>query len=175
MAVETLFAASTSSLKAALRLSGAAQADSLVIIDQAIQEVRIGFYESLGQARVAEIRTATLVDNPSDSTQIARAKAAQTEIMWVRLLLLRRLPSLFVDGGGNASQVWNEEAMLRPYGKSDQEREIERLLAEVQNNVASLASGGVTEQPQVQVAVIGPASGTVDYMGSSVFPGIQRY
>ena len=66
MAVTPLFMADRDALLSELRLTGAvSKVDTNKIIDGAIQEVRLGFYDCLSDARVAAIIVFDATENPA--------------------------------------------------------------------------------------------------------------
>lgn len=155
MPVEPLFISNITTLKAKLRLTGATQPDTAKIIDSAMEAVRIGFFDHLGGDRVAELLAIPYAENALTETALERTKANNVEVSWVRLHLLRTLPSLLMDASGVAQQMWNQEnAFART---SDTAKEIERLEAEITQKLDELMSdddeGGTT-----QVATLGPTS-----------------
>lgn len=155
MPVEPLFIANLSLLKAKLRLTGATQPDTARIIDSAMEAARIGFFDHLGVDRVSELLAIAYSENALTEAALERTKANNLEVSWVRLHLLRVLPSLLMDASGVSQQMWNQEnAFART---SDTAKEIERLEAEIAQGLDELASdedeGGTT-----QVATLGPTS-----------------
>lgn len=167
MAVAPLFIADIATLKAELRLSGSTQSDTTVLIERAVQEVRAGFYDSLGEARVAQIVAMAVEENPTSSDGILRMKAANTEVKWTRLRLIQTLPSLFMDSSGNTDQIWNEEGLTRDASATDIKRLSDRLENEINEALADL--DGTVEPGSASVAVIGPQT-TPAKPGESVFP-----
>lgn len=139
MAVAPLFVSNMTALKSALKLSGSTQTDTATIIDRAVQEVRLGFFDHLGSTRVTEIGTYSSTDNPSSTEEIARVKAETAEILWVKSKLLRDLPSLFMDSSGNTDQVWNEEGLTREANDREIKDKIASLEEQVFNLLGSLA------------------------------------
>lgn len=160
-------------LKAALRLSGAATAGALAVIDQAVKDVRIGFYDNLGATRVAQIVAFTDSDDPDNDNEITRAKANSVEIKWTRVLLLRRLPSLFIDASGARQTEWNDEAPFVAGPERLLNQEIEKLEAEINAALEELKGEADAEDPAVNVSVIGPDE-TPDLPGASIWPGRRR-
>lgn len=113
MTTPPLFNTSLAALKAGLRLSGSTQPDTQAILDRALQEVRLGFYESLSEARISQILETPLSSAPTTLAQRDRSKAALIETLWVKFILLLELPTMFLDSSGQADQVWNEEGLIR--------------------------------------------------------------
>lgn len=120
MAIAPLFVADMATLKAKLRLSGVSKTDALAIIDGAVEDVRLLLYDStqgLGSTLVAEILAIAYVENATTAEALRRTRANSLESKWVRLLLLRRLPSLFMDAGAVTRDVFNDEPFTRSSGR----------------------------------------------------------
>ena len=77
MAVESLFNASRTALLQRARISTADDVQTLALVDQSINEVRIGFYRRLGSPRVNQIVGYSLTDNPTSDEELIRSQAAQ--------------------------------------------------------------------------------------------------
>lgn len=154
MAINSLFFQNVNALKATLRLSGTANSDGLAIIDAAIQQTRVGFYDTLGALRISQLLALTLTENPTDIDGILRLKASLCESSWVRMLLLRKMPLLFIDGSSKTREIWNEEALTREAQK-DIDSEIARLATEIQDFLTDLASG-TAEESILNISSIGP-------------------
>lgn len=138
MAVEPLFITPKSKLLEQLRLSSTTDEDGLAIIDGAIQEVRLGFFDCLTNDRVTKILTFVSVDNPDTDDKRTRTRAEKTEVMWVRILLITRLPNFFLDSSGNLPQVFNEEGLTREPRRDAKDRELLRLNAELLKSIEIL-------------------------------------
>lgn len=156
MATEPLFAPDRDHLVSRMRLSDVASSDTSVIIDQAIEEVRLGFYDRLGESRVDTINGTAYAENPSTSAQRLISRAIAVEISWTKLILLRRLPILFRDNASGSLVEWNEEAFIRE-GQAMKmlDREIQRLENEVKEGLIALAEGEA-DTSAINVLTIGP-------------------
>lgn len=155
MAIEPLFVSSIAALKSGLRLTGATQPDTSAIIDRIVQEVRVGFYDSLGALRISEILAMPVEENPTSASALTRLKAIGVEICWVKLRLLYELPVLFMDSSGQTAQVWNEEGLTRQGAGRDLEDLKEHLQEKVDNGLSELA-GGDAPAGKVQAHLLGP-------------------
>jgi hypothetical protein len=165
VAVAPLFVATKALLLEKLRLSGVpAASDAADIIDQAIEEVRLGFYDRLGDARVTQLLTFLYVENPTTANARMRSRANACEIAWCRRLLRERLPVMFMDGSANINQVWNDEAAFRRAEQSV----FDKLQAEVEAMLLILA-GTETEISKVKAAILEPDT-PADPPGASIFP-----
>jgi len=151
----TLFISDVDTLKGQLRLSGANQSDALAQIDSAIAEVRLGFYDALGAARVAAIVALVGSSEPATADEILRSRAELCEGAWVRMLLLGRMPTLFVDSGAVVQQTWNEEGLGRSSSSTGSEKEISRLKSQIDDWLSDLA-GETPDTSSINCSVIGP-------------------
>lgn len=113
MAVEPLYNASKDALLNRARIKTADDTQTLAMIDQAISEVRMGFFRSITSTRALAIAAYSLVDNPSSDEEILKATAANTEANWVVWLLAQRLPYLFMDNRSSVGDAFNEEQLTR--------------------------------------------------------------
>lgn len=112
-----LFVADLDTLKEKLRLSGLAEdGDAHAIFDEALLEVRVHFYRRLGASLVTSLLATGFTENPTTNATALRGLANVTEVNWVRLVLLCRLPQLWMDNSGQAQKAWNEEAPYRERG-----------------------------------------------------------
>lgn len=139
-----LFAASDDAIKARLRLSSVpvSSTDTLAIIAEAISWTRLEFYRRLGRDQVNDLSALTEVASPSTNDEVRRALATLIEVKLVRLYLLRELPNAFMDASGDLNKRWNEEAPFRERPRSDREREITRLIDEIEQSMQLLAEDG---------------------------------
>jgi hypothetical protein len=149
-----VFHANRAALKSKLRLTGSAAQDAEAILDQTIQEVRIGFYDFLGSSRVEKILAMPFSENPTTREGVMRLKAMTTETKWVKMLLLRALPVLFMDASGDSLEAWNDEAMTRQASQSDLAREINRLNTDVQDALKDLRGDQPVDPGVIAVTTI---------------------
>ena len=172
MAVSPLFVVDMATLKSRVRLTGAAQADALAQIDQAVEDVRVGFFDDvqgLGLSRVTTLLAIAYAENASTAEELLRTRANNLEVTWVRLLLMRRLPPLFMVASGSTLDAWNEEPLTRKAGR-DLREEINRLEQEVMEGLAYLSGGDDEDVGNLGVVVFQPAV-TPDRPGLSIAPG----
>lgn len=163
MSIAPLFIKDRPTLLDSLRLTGTDESSGQQI-DDAILEARQGIYEELGSERVTAIVGYTRSNTPSTTNELVRSKAETVERKWVRAILMRTMPTFFLQGSGQSQQVWNEEGLLRD-ADFRHEKEISRLMSEVHCGLQDLSTG--TCSPNINV--IGPTT-TNPYPGSSVFP-----
>lgn len=171
MAVEPLFVADMDTLKSRLRLSGAAQDDALAQIDQAVEDVRVGFYDDVQGLGVTQVTTLLAIDyaeNATTAEDLLRTRANNLEVTWVRLLLMRRMPTLFMDASGSTLDTWNEEPLTRKSGR-DLSAEIKRLESEVAVGLAYLGAGDDDDVGLLGVTVFEPEE-TPDRPAASIEP-----
>lgn len=165
MAVAPLFVASMDLLKAKLRLSGSSSADAARMIDDAVESVRVGFINHLGEVRVGQLVATAYTENALTAAAILRTKANILEITWVRLKLLRRLPTLFMDASGVQQQAWNEEQGFARDNSTG--KEIDRLEDEVLQGLEELA-GTSDDGGSMTVETFGPKEAWIP--GQSIAP-----
>ncbi|MCZ2418672.1 MAG: hypothetical protein LC123_02355 [Burkholderiales bacterium] len=169
MAVAPLFVADMVTLKTGLRLKDARAEGALAIIDQAVMDVRLGFYRKLGASRVTELLDTASTDAPTTDAEVMRMLANSTETKWVRQLLLRRLPTMFADAAGGRQQAWNEEGAFEATPERRLKDEIDRLEAEVEDALETLKGNtDLNDRSSVQVSTIGPSE-TPDLPGASIW------
>lgn len=139
MAISPIFVADLPTLKSRLRLSGVgASADAEKMIEGAVLTVRSNLQRALGTARLGVLASYAHSDAPANDNEYLRLLAEETEVKWVRMELMRALPMLFMDGSGNSQQVWNDEAPFRQAGSFSIGKEIDRLQAEILQNLDAL-------------------------------------
>lgn len=143
-----LFAASDAWIKARLRLSSVptSSEDTLAIIGEAVASARLEILKRLGRQRVDQILATADVVAPDTDDEIRRSVATRIELDLVRVYLLRELPNAFMDASGDLNRRWNEEAPFRERPRSDRDREIERLTAQIEEAM-QFVSGDGSESP----------------------------
>ena len=174
MVTTPTFIATTSLLQKQLRLSGLHKAgDGEAIFQSAMLEVKTGFIRELGSARVAVLVALSFSENPTTADQALRSVANQTELKWVRAVLIRTLPTLFLDASADKSQVWEDEGAFRstPAGQLDVERE--RLENDVEINMG-LLSAEESIGSEATIRLESPQQTAVDPLpGGTLFGGGQ--
>ena len=113
MAVAPLYAASLSALMTKVRVETASDAQTVAAIHQAITDVRIGFYRQLGRERAQEISAFAIEENPVSDEGTLRSTAMSAEVIWLTILLITRLPVLFMDNKASVADVFNDEPLTR--------------------------------------------------------------
>lgn len=157
MAIAPLFMLDRDALVAELRLTGSQNGDASAIIDGTIQEVRIGFYDCLGRTRVDQIVAFATADNPATDDELTRVRAEKTEVMWVRMFLLTRLPNFFLDSSGDTPQAFNEEGLTREPRPDLRGRELSRLNAEILKRLDALkGEDGCVAENEIEISTLGP-------------------
>lgn len=150
-----LFVQDLGTLQSSLRLSGATSTDATRVIADAVNRVRLGFYDELTASRVAAIQAMPASDTPTTADERTRARAALVEVSWVRMHLMRTMPVLFMEGGTAPQQSWNEEPIARQGAPTEIDREIKRLDEEVKAGLAVL-SGDETTEDGTTIMLMGP-------------------
>lgn len=113
MAAQPLYYSTLEALLTVVRISPADDANTIAAVDQAVRDVRLGLFSRLGRDRAKAIATLPLVVNPDTSDEILRAQAASAEALWLTLLLIQRLPTLFLDNSSSVNDAFNDEPITR--------------------------------------------------------------
>ena len=166
MPISPLFLASTTVLKQRLRLSGVKPSGE-ILIEDAIESARVTFYRRLGLTRVTVLLSYSYTENPTTENGILRALANQTETRLIRAQLLRTMSTLFKDGSGSASELWNQEGIFRTRSVDEIRSETGIITSEVED-AFDILSGveAIGEDVSIRINTIGP-----DVPASA--PGIQ--
>jgi len=146
-----LFIASSALLQQKLRLSGV-DGDALAIFEDCLEAVRIGLYDALPNGRVDQIKATAYAEGGTTADQLMRARANRAEVTWMRLLLLRRLPLLFLDASDKTREEWNQEGLTREAGK-EADKEIARLEAELGDLLTDLLGDAQPDTSTINVYV----------------------
>ena len=132
MTVAPTFVADFDTLKKELRLGEIPEGkDSEDIIHQAIRDVRLAFWRSLGDSRIRTIQGWSLIDDPTSTNDYLRHLANETEIKWVKYFLTYTLPVLFMDDSGDADMHYNQDPTFRQMSG----RQIDNLRKDLWNEV----------------------------------------
>lgn len=154
MAVEPLYNESLDKLLLIARIEPANDDNTLAAVEQAVRDVRLGFFSQLGRDRTLEIVTYPLVDNPTTDDELLRSSAASAEALWLTILLMQRLPVLFMDNSASAGDKFNDEPLTRDAtglqsSKDDLQSQLDNLLGELADESSNL-------DPSVKSALNGP-------------------
>ena len=175
--ISPLFVADADTLRASLRLSAlnTSPSDAAALVDDAMREVRLAFQRRLGMERV-NVLVAIDYDPtsaaPASDDEMLRECANLTEILWVRKLLLTRLPTVFRDASGEARLDFNTEALTRETAEADRNAELDRLTATIEDNLDFLA-GRTSVQDSWKATTFSP---TCPFRpGQSVFRRDDRF
>lgn len=171
--VMPLFNPNRMHLISALRLRETPQGENVQdVIDEAIQSVKTGFYRRLGPAAIASIQETPFTRNPKTLGDQIRLLAAVTETKWVRMELLRTMPTSFMDGN-SVDQQWQHEPAFRVATIERNAKEASIIRQEIEQSLDVLA--GRTEFGESQMAQVityGP-DGPVTGPGDTLRPGVQ--
>lgn len=146
-------------------------ADAQKIVDQAVEDVRLGFYDEvqgLGLARVTELLAIAYTENATTAAALQRTRANSVEVAWVRYLLMQRMPLILMDAGHVTQEMWNEEGISRHHLTK---AELARLEQEILEGLAALRSDA-EGQASVQYVVVDPEV-LPDVPGQSIFPIVR--
>ena len=131
---------SLATLQAKLRLSGlASDSDAFDILEFAVLEVRTGFIRHLGIDRINEILTYTHSDTPANDDEAIRLIAEVTEVKWCKMILMRSLTNMSLDGSGGAWSDFHKEAAFRETGPFERTMEMKELWKEISENLDLLS------------------------------------
>lgn len=156
-----LFVPSLAELQSKLRLGGLPdEADSVEILNEGIQTARVAFFRRLGSGTLDSLAAVSYAAEPSTNDEYLRLVAANTEVLLVRVFLMRTMPVLFRDSSGDALQSWNDEGVIReaPEGL-DLDTLIRSLEDQISENMELLAgeeSAGA--ETSIKVSTIGPST-----------------
>ena len=170
MAATPLFLRNRDDLLSRLRLSNVADTDAQSVIDEAITESRLAFYETLGSARVSQIKAMALKDTPDTDDERTRALAAVVESKICRRRLMMTLPTLFMDNSGDARAAWNDEGFLRA-NKARTQALKDALDQEIADGMNRLSGSDESAAVRVQAASLEPDAADRIEPGSSIWPG----
>jgi hypothetical protein len=139
-----------------LRLEKATAGNIDDVIDAEIKAVRVGLYSHLGEARVAELLAIPYEENATTLNKILRLKAHEAERLWLKLGLLRSLPTMFMDSSADQRQTWNDDGFTRNAGDGDLERMKTHLKSKVAMLLDQLASTSEATSPKLSATNIEP-------------------
>ena len=170
MPAEPVFIPDLDTLKARLRLSAVDTGDAAAVLDSAVEEVRLGLFAELGSSLVTEIQTLTREEPAVTDDGLTRLRAENVELLWNRMILLQRLPSLFMQSAGVARHAWNEEGITREASSKDIRTEVRELQRLVRIGLAYLLG---QDTGDLTVFVAEPDE-TPQYPGQSIVPPAVR-
>lgn len=111
--VEPLYNETLEKLLEIVRIQPATDDNTLAAIYQAVRDVRLGLFSRLGKLRALEIQGFALTDNPTTDDEVTRSSAASAEALWTYVLLIQRLPVLFMDNAASTGDAFNDEPLTR--------------------------------------------------------------
>jgi len=169
MAAAPLFVADMEALRKKLRMENVTLGDPAYdLLEEAVLRVRVGFIRQLTRARVVVLVGYTFSETPTDDDQVLRALANTTEVKWVRMELLRTLPSQFLDGN-SAEAVFEEEAPFRMTDEVMRRSEIKRLEKEITDDMDLLSGSEIAgAESKARATTFSPAT-TPPRPSASVF------
>lgn len=96
-----------------IRMATVSDPQVLSVVNMAITEVRLAFYNALGSSRALEIAAYTASDTPTTTEQILKGIAQVAEALWVTALLVDQLPYMVLDNSSNVRDEFNDEPLTR--------------------------------------------------------------
>lgn len=168
MATNPVFNTDLAAVKAQLRLSGIVEgSDAHAMLEAALLQVRTGFYARLGGARMTALLAISPVESPSTDDQILRRIADLCEALWVRCILLDKLPVTFMDNAGGDLEFINQEGTFRSITPERLDRERQRCQLQIEEWLALLAGDvAIGDAPSVQIHTQSDQSPRIYPMGS---------
>ncbi len=168
-----LFLEDVAAMMKELRLSGVPSGeDANSIVATALLEVRTGFYRRLGIERVGQlVDMDEELDDPTTEEELLRSLARTTEIKWTFVVLMDRMPMLFMDDSGGAWQQFNEQGTFRKLGINERTEMRTRLLQEIKANLDILAGDQeLGDETSVQGGSYGDEHCPHPKLGDTIFP-----
>lgn len=168
-----LFLEDLAAMQSALRLSGVPDSvgeDANTIIGNALLTVRTGFYRRLGGTRVGQLVAITHADDPETDDEILRGIAETTEVNWTFVVLMDRLPMLWMDDSGGAWQQFNEQGTFRKMSRRDMEDLRKRMMEEIEANLDLLAGLTTAGDEGINVGTYGNEDCPRPRLGDTSFP-----
>jgi len=130
--------------------------DTQAAVYQAVTDVRIGMFSRIGKTRALEISTLAFSENPTTDDEVLRSKAISAESLWVTLLLMQRLPVLFMDNT-SIRDNFNDEPITRD--SSSLRKNIDAIQTQLDDLIGDLILEGDEEAKpafRTKVALNGP-------------------
>lgn len=165
---DPVFAENRAALVSKLRLSSDIVTSSEAVLDEAILQVRVAFFQRLGAARVSSISSTAYTESATSESAILRLAAAQVELYGVKARLLRDAPVFFMDAKNDAEEQWNDDDLLRN-GANDEDL-VAYYESLFQAGMDSLVSGE-EERPGVRMSAIAPDNDAQKIIGRSITNG----
>lgn len=156
MAVEPLYNADLATLLLKARISKADDPDTLAAVHQAVTDVRLGFFSSLGKTRALQIAGYDFAENPETDEEILRSTGVSAEALWLTILLVQRLPVLFMDNTA-IRDVFNDEQITRD-ANSKMAAFIKDMKAQLDQMLGEMASPDEPSNTSVKASLNGPAT-----------------
>jgi len=119
-----------------IRMETTTDVQTLALVNQAITDVRLEFYEALGVSRTLAIAAYTYSPTPTTSEEILKARAQVAEAYWVIYKLVPLLPSYFIENHQNLNENFNSEPLTRD--SSQVKAYMETLKQAITRNIGQL-------------------------------------
>lgn len=156
MAVEPLYNADLETLLTIVRIEPADDANTIAAVAQAVSDVRLGLFSRLTKTRALEVAGYPLADNPTTDEEILRKQGASAEALWLMILLVQRLPVLFMDNNA-VNDVFNDEPLTRDANSKMYEL-IGSWKKQLENLLQDLVSPEDLGDSSVKASLNGPAT-----------------
>lgn len=156
MAIEPLYYSSLEELYRTARIETADDTQTVAAVEQAVRDVRLGFYSKIGKTRALEVAGYSLTENPTTDEEILRSQGASAEALWLTIVLMQRLPVLFMDNNAT-NDVFNDEPLTRDAaGKS--EAAIDSLKDQLDSLLGDLAAPEIVVNGASKSSLNGPST-----------------
>lgn len=96
-----------------IRMYTAVDEQTNALMDHAITDVRLEFYNALGSDRVVQIQGYYSIANPVTEEELVKTSAKLAEAYWVMYKLIPLLPVNFLENNYNVRENFNEEPLTR--------------------------------------------------------------
>lgn len=159
MAVEPLYNEDLETLLTIVRISPADDDNTIAAVHQAVSDVRLGIYSKITRARAQEIATYPLTDNPTTDEEVLRKQGASAEALWLMILLVQRLPVLFMDNSA-VNDIFNSEPLTRDSNSKMQDL-IKEWQKQLDNIMADLVAPDDLADSAVKSSLNGPSTSYV--------------
>ena len=147
------------------RIAPADDENTVAAVHQAVRDIRLGFGSRLGKDRAKLISTYPLVDPPVTTNDILRATGASAESLWLTILLMQRLPVLFMDNNA-VNDTFNDEPITRDARTGE-------VVAQLKDQLEDLLQNMADDDSKVNSSVKSTINGPdTPYILTSPFTGV---
>lgn len=124
-------------LKGRLRLSAVPDStDAQEIIEDALEQVQAGMAMRLGTDRLGELQDlfdTMATPSPTVDEEVNMAICRVLEVTWTRVILMDRLPMLWMDQSGGDREIYNQEGAFRGLSPTQLRDQMDRMEQQIQD------------------------------------------